>query len=232
MNTNGHGDAGDDSDKLLAAVADAHIPLGDVSRDKKSPAKEFHGVVKAEHVIIVLNVIVFEQFEHLLELFFVGDIHSHPLITSRKRNRLLWHILRLQILMDWIVERFADVFARHHNRLFVPEIMVLVFFVAVLTAATAMMMRVLLSFFSVIANNRATDDLRRNHKGLQLLCEFFVHILLRFGFTFYLCSKGSSFFLSFTIQFFFGWSSSGSFFLLLLLFLLIHWIFLSKQFGW
>lgn len=71
-------DASDASDELFALVPHADEPFGLVPGRGKSPAEEFLGIVEPEGVVIILYVVVCQQFVKLFELSLFFDINITP----------------------------------------------------------------------------------------------------------------------------------------------------------
>ena len=123
-------DAGDARHELVLAVlvglgvADANDPLRVVARHVAGPAKEVHGVVEAEHVVVVLHVVLGEEVVHLDGDGGVGEIESAP-EQPRQVGRLRGDVLDLaRLQLAAVGVRRVRAHLRHGLR--VPELVRLV----------------------------------------------------------------------------------------------------------
>ena len=74
-----------------------------ISRWCKCPLQELYRIIKAEHVIIVFNIVLSQQIVHLLCLSTVIYVHVSPVIPRRQSVRLRLDILNCLGHIDLLV---------------------------------------------------------------------------------------------------------------------------------
>jgi hypothetical protein len=75
-------DAGNETKKLIfLAASDTKQPLFMVAWRGESPFKEFDGVVEAEHVVIILNVVLSQQVIDFFGLIRISNVNIRPLVA-------------------------------------------------------------------------------------------------------------------------------------------------------
>ena len=86
-------DARDEGDELLGLLgADTDMPGPEEGRRLERPAEEGRGVVEAEHVLVVLDVVVGEQRVEVGEERVVIEVAGEPLEGGRQRVGVSAHL--------------------------------------------------------------------------------------------------------------------------------------------
>mmetsp|Transcript_25394 Transcript_25394/g.80118 ORF Transcript_25394/g.80118 Transcript_25394/m.80118 type:complete len:291 (+) Transcript_25394:655-1527(+) len=94
-------DARDEAHELAAGLhAHAEVPAPKVARRLQRPPEEGHGVVEAEHAVVVLDVVLAQQQVDLPGLRLVVDVHGAPLELRRQDVGLVPDLLRGLHLVD------------------------------------------------------------------------------------------------------------------------------------
>jgi len=66
---------------ILLAASDTKQPLFVVAWGSQSPFKELDGVVEAEHVVVILNIVLSQQVIDFLRLCGIVDVNIRPIVA-------------------------------------------------------------------------------------------------------------------------------------------------------
>mmetsp|Transcript_88909 Transcript_88909/g.226248 ORF Transcript_88909/g.226248 Transcript_88909/m.226248 type:complete len:221 (+) Transcript_88909:788-1450(+) len=115
------GDAGDESDQLTARLhAHAQVPMPQELGRLEGPPQEAHRIIKTEHAVVVLDIVLAQKHVDLLSLGFVVDVARAPLEGVGQSVRLVTDLSRgLDLVNGTCVLSILGAYGRH--RLSVPE---------------------------------------------------------------------------------------------------------------
>ena len=98
------GDCGDETDQLVAFTdSDATVPFLKEPWRFEGPGQELRAVVKPEHVVIVLHVVLVQQDVELLQHQRILQLECVPLETLGQTEPLLPHLLKGHVWTDALV---------------------------------------------------------------------------------------------------------------------------------
>jgi len=119
------GNAGNETKKLiLLAASDTEQPLFVVAWGSQSPFKEGDGVVEAEHVVIIFNIVLSQQVIDFFCLSIVINVNIRPIVACRKGIWLWFNVSNcFRHINGLIIHGLVNFIVSLGDRLRVPEIM-------------------------------------------------------------------------------------------------------------
>lgn len=100
------------------------MPVLDIVRSAESPLKELRGVLKPEHPIVILDIVIPKESENLLKLLLFAQVESYPLEAIWQSDWLLGNILELTRL-DLAILLGDGLIGEVEHGLLIPEGMLL-----------------------------------------------------------------------------------------------------------
>mmetsp|Transcript_43179 Transcript_43179/g.94141 ORF Transcript_43179/g.94141 Transcript_43179/m.94141 type:complete len:237 (-) Transcript_43179:416-1126(-) len=94
IDLNVRGDPGDEADQFASSFhANPQMPFSKIAWRFQSPPQKCDGVVEAEHTVIVLNVVLAQEYVDFFGLVFVVNVAGAPLELLRESVRTISDIL-------------------------------------------------------------------------------------------------------------------------------------------